>query len=203
MNDVIRLKRKITKAEVVTEKFKNHLEEMHEGVKRPETLRGTTYKITTPMYNHAVYITMNDIVLNKGTDHEIVRPFEMFINSKNMENFQWIVALTRIISAVFRKGGELTFLIEELKSVFDPRGGYYKKGGRYVVSLVAEIGDVVERHLTELGILEVSNQIQIKDTKVKTVGPATFQGEICPACGQPSLHRQEGCKTCTCGYSQC
>ncbi|MGD8934165.1 MAG: NrdJb, partial [Gammaproteobacteria bacterium] len=109
--------------------------QMHEKLERPEMLLGSTYKIKTPQSEHALYITINDIVLNQGTEHEMRRPYEIFINSKNMDHFQWIVALTRIISAVFRKGGDVTFLVDELRSVFDPRGGYFKKGGKYKPSL--------------------------------------------------------------------
>ena len=125
---------------------------MNENLKRPEMLVGATYKVKTPVSDHAMYVTINDIVLNPGTPHEQRRPFEMFINSKNLEHYQWIVALTRIISAVFRKGGDVTFLVEELHSVFDPRGGYFKKG-RYTPSIVAELGDVIERHLKMIGLM--------------------------------------------------
>ncbi len=100
-----------------------------------------------------MYVTINDIVLNQGTEHELRRPFEVFINSKNMDHFQWIVALTRIMSAVFRKGGDVTFLVEEMKAVFDPRGGYFKAGGVYMPSIVAEIGSVVEEHLKSIGMI--------------------------------------------------
>ena len=129
------------------------LEEMHEKLKRPEFLEGSTYKIKTPTSEHAIYVTINDVILNHGSDHEIRRPFEIFINSKNMEHYQWISALTLIISAVFRKGGDCTFLVEELRSVFDPKGGYMKRGGRWMPSLVAEIGDVLEQHLTRIGMM--------------------------------------------------
>ena len=105
---------------------------MHESVQRPEMLVGSTYKVKTPMSEHAMYITINDIILNEGTEHEARRPFEVFINSKNMDNFQWVVALTRLISAVFRKGGDTTFMVEELKAVFDPKGGYFKPGGLFM-----------------------------------------------------------------------
>ena len=128
--------------------------QMHEQLERPEELVGATYKIKTPLSEHALYVTINDIVLNPGTEHELRRPFEIFINSKNMEHFQWIVALTRIISAVFRKGGDVAFLVEELHSVFDPGGGYLKRGGKRVPSLVAEIGTVVEEHLIKLGLMQ-------------------------------------------------
>lgn len=127
--------------------------QMDETLERPDTLIGATYKIKSPLFEHALYVTINDMVLNAGTAHEQRRPFEIFINSKNMDHFQWIVALTRIMSAVFRKGGDCTFLVEELKAVFDPRGGYLKKGGIYMPSIVAEIGGVLERHLTAIGLL--------------------------------------------------
>ena len=126
---------------------------MHEKVERPEVLVGSTYKIKSPLVEHAMYVTINDIVLNQGTPHELRRPFEVFINSKNMDHFQWIVALTRIMSAVFRKGGDVTFLVDEMKAVFDPRGGYFKAGGVYMPSIVAEIGSVVEEHLKSIGMI--------------------------------------------------
>ena len=127
--------------------------QMHEKVERPESLIGATYKIKSPLFEHSLYVTINDIVLNQGTEYELRRPFEIFINSKNMEHFQWIVALTRIMSAVFRKGGDVTFLVEELKAVFDPRGGYFKAGGVYMPSIVAELGAVIEQHLKFIGLL--------------------------------------------------
>ncbi|MEZ5463144.1 NrdJb [Dokdonella sp.] len=126
---------------------------MHEKVERPDQLIGATYKIKSPLVEHALYVTINDIVLNPGTEHELRRPFEIFVNSKSMEHFQWIVALTRIMSAVFRKGGDVTFLVEELKAVFDPRGGYFKAGGIYMPSIVAELGAVIERHMKMIGLL--------------------------------------------------
>jgi len=129
--------------------------QMHETLQRPEVLIGSTYKIKVPEHvsAHAMYITINDIVLNEGTEHESRRPFEVFINTKNLDHFQWIVALTVIMSAVFRKGGDITFLVDELRSVFDPRGGYWVKGA-YKQSIIAEIGDVIERHLIKIGMLQ-------------------------------------------------
>jgi hypothetical protein len=127
--------------------------QMHESVERPDTLVGATYKIKSPLFEHALYVTLNDIVLNAGTPHEQRRPFEIFINSKNMDHFQWIVALTRIMSAVFRKGGDVTFVVEEMKAVFDPRGGYFKAGGVYMPSIVAEIGGVIEQHMKMIGMI--------------------------------------------------
>ena len=127
--------------------------QMHERIERPEVLIGSTYKIKSPLVEHAMYVTINDIVLNAGTDHEHRRPFEVFINSKSMDHFQWIVALTRIMSAVFRKGGDVTFLVEEMKAVFDPKGGYFKAGGVYMPSLVAELGMIIEDHLKSIGMM--------------------------------------------------
>jgi hypothetical protein len=127
--------------------------QMHERIERPDVLIGSTYKIKSPLVEHAMYVTINDIVLNAGTEHEHRRPFEIFINSKSMEHFQWIVALTRIMSAVFRKGGDVTFIVDEMKAVFDPRGGYFKAGGLYMPSLVAELGHIIEDHLKSIGLL--------------------------------------------------
>ena len=126
---------------------------MHERIERPEVLIGSTYKIKSPLVEHAMYVTINDIVLNAGTEHEQRRPFGVFINSKSMEHLQWIVALPRIMSAVFRKGGDVTFLVDEMKAVFDPKGGYFKAGGVYMPSLVAELGSIVEDHLKTIGML--------------------------------------------------
>jgi hypothetical protein len=136
-----------------SEESESNIVQMHEKVERPEALVGATYKIKSPLVEHAMYVTINDIVLNPGTPHELRRPFEVFINSKNMDHFQWVVAITRIMSAVFRKGGDVTFLVEEMKAVFDPRGGYFRAGGVYMPSIVAEIGTVIEDHLKFIGMI--------------------------------------------------
>ena len=196
--------------------------QMHEKIERPETLLGSTYKIKTPLSDHALYVTINDVVLNEGTEHEQRRPFEIFINSKNMEHFQWIVALTRIVSAVFRKGGDVTFLVEELRSVFDPRGGYFKKGGRYMPSLVAEIGDAIEAHMRSIGLIEDEStpldapgrqmfeekrtQFSGKDTADDEAPSREFPGgaDFCIKCQTPAVIRMDGCLTClNCGDSKC
>lgn len=169
-------------------------------LQRPNDLEGATYKVKTPLSEHALYVTINDIVINGRR-----RPFEIFINSKNMENFAWIVALTRVLSAVFRHGGDATFLVEELRSVFDPRGGYFKPGGKYMPSLVAEIGECIERHLTKIGILEapeVPPELAAK-RKAARAGGLTG-GSQCPKCSQLAVTRLDGCDTCLeCGYSKC
>ena len=174
----IKIEKKIVGYSVVDqEKVKQELEkksadivQLGQPLGRPDKITGSTYKVKTPVTEHALYITINDIVMNEGTPQEHRRPFEIFINSKNMEHFQWIVALTRVMSAVFRKGGDITFLVEELESVFDPNGGYYKKGGKYIPSLVAELGQVVEQHLQSIGMLKSKNpdeyQKKLIDEKV-------------------------------------
>jgi hypothetical protein len=143
----------ISRAKAEAELPKADIIHMHERIERPEVLIGSTYKIKSPLVEHAMYVTINDIVLNAGTEHELRRPFEIFVNSKSMEHFQWIVALTRIMSAVFRKGGDVTFLVDEMKAVFDPRGGYFKAGGVYMPSLVAELGAIVEEHMKSIGLI--------------------------------------------------
>ena len=143
----------VSRAQAEAELPEDNVIQMHERIERPEVLIGSTYKIKSPLVEHAMYVTINDIVLNAGTEHEHRRPFEVFINCKSMEHFQWIVALTRIMSAVFRKGGDVTFLVEEMKAVFDPRGGYFKVGGVYMPSLVAELGTIIEDHLKSIGML--------------------------------------------------
>lgn len=194
---------------------------MHETVLRPERLMGTTYKLKTPEHvsEHSLFITINDIILNEGTVHETRRPFEIFINSKSLEHYQWIVALTRIISAVFRKGGDVTFLVEELRSVFDPKGGYWNKG-KYVPSLIAEIGNVIETHLTEIGMLKVPGldehqqaflaekqaELQAQQQAEEQQAGSGFppNAALCYKCHTKALVLKDGCMTClNCGDSKC
>ena len=206
-------------AEVAPEPEDNVVQ-LHEKLKRPEMLIGSTYKVKTPLSEHALYVTINDIILNSGTEHELRRPFEIFINSKNMDHFQWIVALTRIISAVFRKGGDVTFLVEELRSVFDPRGGYFKKGGKYMPSLVAEIGDAIECHMRMIGLLkddgldehqkklvaEKRAQFEAAAGSVQNDEPSDFPegSQLCVKCHTKAAIQMDGCLTClNCGESKC
>ena len=206
-------------ADVVPEPEDNVVQ-LHEKLKRPEMLIGSTYKVKTPLSEHALYVTINDIILNMGTEHELRRPFEIFINSKNMDHFQWIVALTRIISAVFRKGGDVTFLVEELRSVFDPRGGYFKKGGKYMPSLVAEIGDAIECHMRMIGLLkddgldehqkklvaEKRAQFEAASGAVSNCEPSDFPegSQLCIKCHTKAAIQMDGCLTClNCGESKC
>ena len=195
--------------------------QMHERIERPDVLIGSTYKIKTPALDHAMYVTINDIILNEGSDHEQRRPFEIFINSKAMDQFQWIVALTRIMSAVFRKGGDITFLVEEMKAVFDPKGGYFKSGGVYMPSLIAEIGHVMEQHLLSIGLLkprtmsaetralvDAKRQASESTASVATEGSASGgfppTATMCHKCHTKAIVIMDGCATClNCGYSKC
>ncbi len=178
---------------------------MTQPLDRPEALPGQTYKIRWPEGEHAIYITLNDIVQDGRR-----RPFEVFINSKNMEHYAWTVGLTRMISAVFRRGGDVSFVVEELKAVFDPRGGAWMNG-RYVPSLLAAMGDVIERHMIDIGFIPNRNAAPQDQAKRQVVNlPHTGHGlagsglSQCPKCGEASLIRQEGCDQCTsCGYSKC
>ena len=196
--------------------------QMHEAFVRPERLVGSTYKVKTPLSEHAMYITINDVILNEGTEHESRRPFEVFINSKNMEHFQWVVALTRLISAIFRKGGDVTFLVEELKAVFDPRGGYFKKGGVFMPSIVAEIGYAIEDHMKHIGLintdLDPHQQAYLEQKRVaaqeadakKTRGaeaednPFPPSASLCMKCHTKAVVLMDGCMTClSCADSKC
>ena len=193
---------------------------MHEKLERPEVLVGSTYKVKTPVSDHAMYVTINDIVLNEGTKHEQRRPFEIFINSKNLDHYQWIVALTRIMSAVFRKGGDVTFLVDELKAVFDPRGGYWQPGGKFMPSIIAELGYIVEKHLIEIGLLKPA-QLSEGQQRMLAAKRAEFEArglqrdafaegsfpegaQLCSKCSTAAAVMLDGCMTClSCGYSKC
>jgi ribonucleoside-diphosphate reductase alpha chain len=179
---------------------------MHEKLERPDMLVGSTYKVKTPVSDHAMYVTINDIIRDGRR-----RPFEIFINSKNMEHYAWTLALTRMISAVFRRGGDVSFVVEELKAVFDPRGGAWLEG-KYVPSLLAAIGAVIERHMIDTGFLKPSSAAGSEDEAERSVkvaglgGGELLRGAVrqCPKCGAASLIHQEGCDLCTsCGHSKC
>jgi hypothetical protein len=193
---------------------------MHEKLERPEVLIGSTYKIKTPISDHAMYVTINDIVLNEGTEYEQRRPFEIFINSKNLDHYQWIVALTRIISAVFRKGGDVTFLVDELKAVFDPRGGYWQPGGKFMPSIIAELGYVIERHLQTIGLMRkveldqhqkklvdekrAEYEARAKQTDAFAKSDFPEGAQLCGKCSTAAVVMMDGCMTClNCGDSKC
>ncbi|KZX79280.1 NrdJb [Oleiphilus sp. HI0009] len=191
---------------------------MNEAIARTEQLEGTTYKIKPAVVESALYITINDMVLNQGTENEERRPYEIFINSRDMSHFQWVIALTRLISGVFRKGGDVTFLIDELKSVYDPNGGYYKKGGVYMPSLVADIGATIETHMKSLGMIEenelgkqaremVKGKIAKESDKQETKeDKSSFpdSATLCHKCHTKAVVIMDGCSTClNCGDSKC
>ena len=204
----------------VADTGKAEIIQMHEKLERPEMLIGSTYKVKTPISDHAMYVTINDIILNEGTEFEKRRPFEVFINSKNLDHYQWIVALTRIMSAVFRKGGDVTFLVDELKAVFDPRGGYWKTGGTFMPSIIAELGLVVEKHLIMIGMLakpeldegqrklieEKREEYEASTKQQDAFSKSTYPegAQLCVNCNTLALVMLDGCKTClSCGDSKC
>ncbi len=231
----IKIETKIIGYEVVTEEEAEADKEerssakiihMTEHIARPEgleALEGSTYKIKTPLDDHAMYVTINDMILNQGTGYEQRRPFEIFINSKNMDHFQWIVALTRLMSAVFRKGGDVTFLAEELQAVFDPKGGYFKSGGKFMPSIVAEIGAVIEHHLQKIGLMEKEElseqqqlildqkraEVEASDNKERVMdadsdGTYPASATLCNKCHTKAVVIMDNCATClSCGYSKC
>lgn len=238
MTEMKKIDRKIVGYEVITPEKREEREKareareqadivhMHEAVQRPEFLMGSTYKIKTPLSEHALYVTINDIILNEGTEHEMRRPYEIFINSKNMEHYQWVVALTLLISAVFRKGGDIKFIVDELGAVFDPQGGYFKRGGKFMPSLVAEIGDAIERHLKMIGMIEDEGlsehqQALINEKRAqyearqapKAKGPQSNEessgdfpadAQLCSKCNTKAAIIMDGCLTClNCGDSKC
>jgi ribonucleoside-diphosphate reductase alpha chain len=172
---------------------------MTQPLSRPEELPGQTYKLRWPDSDHAIYITINDIIQDGRR-----RPFEVFINSKNTEHYAWTVALTRMISAVFRRGGDVSFVVEELKAVFDPRGGQWMDG-KYVPSLLAALGGMIERHMIDIGFMP-SKEAPTKAQAARRVagGPGPSALRQCPKCGEAGLVRQEGCDVClSCDYSKC
>jgi ribonucleoside-diphosphate reductase alpha chain len=170
---------------------------LSEPLDRPAALEGQTYKVKWPGSEHALYITINDVVI---AGHR--RPFEVFINSKNMEHFAWTVALTRMISAVFRRGGDVSFVVEELKAVFDPRGGAWMDG-KYIPSILAAIGGVIENHLISIGFIDGVGLGLKTDPKAQPAVLAT-SAKACSSCGGFDLRMIEGCMTCaSCGFSKC
>ena len=171
---------------------------MSEPLDRPKALEGATYKLKWPDSEHAIYLTINDIIVG---GHR--RPFEVFINSKNMEHFAWTVALTRMISAVFRRGGDVSFVVEELKAVFDPRGGAWVQG-KYIPSILAAIGGVIEQHMIAIGFLAGEGMGLKSDPQAQVVNLQGGRGKACPSCGQYDMRMVEGCMTCgSCGHSKC
>ena len=185
-------------AQVTTSEEGAEVVYMSEPLDRPQELEGATYKLKWPDSEHAIYVTINDLVI---AGHR--RPFEVFINSKNMEHFAWTVALTRMISAVFRRGGDVSFVVEELKAIFDPRGGAWMQG-KYVPSIVAAIGGVIEQHMIAIGFVSGEGMGLKADPKAEVVAIGSKPGKACSACGSFELRMVEGCMTCaSCGYSKC
>lgn len=181
------------------------VETMSETTKRPESLHGTTYKIKLPTEDSATYVTVNDIILNPGTPQQERRPYEIFINSRNVIHRPWIDTLTRVLSAVFRKGGSYEFLVGELQSIVDPNGGGWYKG-RYTKSLIAEIGNVLESHIANFEVEKISEKASADNTgPVPPMEEHSIDGATkCHTCGVKAVIRKDGCPTClACGDSKC
>lgn len=182
------------------------VQQLNEQLKRPDVLHGKTYKIKPPVCDSALYITLNDIVLNPGSSHETRRPFEIFIASKNMAEYQWVAAFTRVASAVFRKGGDIIFIVEELKSVQDPNGGYYSKRGR-MSSVVAEIGCVIEQHFKDIGLIKSDDllpAVVALREEAKVSGAMEHAADCVDCGGLKCVVTMDGCPVCVvCGSSKC
>lgn len=210
-----------TATEAPAEVAMTNVVEMHESIAREEVLMGSTYKIKEPTSEHALYLTINDIVLNQGTDNEVRRPFEIFVNSKNMDHFMWITALTRMVSAVFRKGGDVTFIVEEFKQVFDTTGGYFipNTGGKRANSLIHHIGMKLEEHMTLIGLIK-KPELDVHQQKLVDEKRAQFEATTakaqssssefpegatnCYKCDEKAMIVMDGCQTClNCGESKC
>lgn len=210
------------KAEVKQEKPKAPAPvEMNEALSRPEFLQGTTYRMKPPVVDNAMYITINDVILNRGTEFESIRPYEIFINSRDVQHLQWVNALTLILSATFRKGGDIAFIAEELRSVYDPNGGYFKKGGIYMNSIVAEIGYIIEQHFKSIGLIEeqeMSAEVKaiLAEKRAQAEGKSKADDEaeddggypanatVCTKCHTKAVIMVNGCNSClSCGDSKC
>lgn len=183
-----------------------HVQDLNEKVKRPKLLSGATYQLKTPLSEFTWYITINNIILNEGTVHEKVQPFEIFINTKDVASYQWMIFASRMLSAIFRKGGDINFILDEMASVHQPNGGYLGRGG-YIPSLVAEIGKIIEYHFKSIGLVKDETDTTIKDfieEKIKNMSPEEKNFDICPKCGARAYVKLEGCGYCTeCYESKC
>lgn len=210
-NKVKEIKSKIVGVSLVEAKKHVELQRVSEDLQLPDELPATRYKLRTPLSTSAVYILISDIILNEGTEFERRQPVEVFIVSKDNSAFQWVTTMTRMISAILRKGGDVTFIVDELKSIHDPNGGYMGRGGVWVPSLVAEIGGIIEKHMIKLGLIvkelapEQKAYVEAKKEEMAKKGISIAEhGEQCPNCREMTYVRMEGCFTCTsCGHSKC
>jgi hypothetical protein len=193
--------------EVAPAQKETFLEHVNEYMKRPLVLSGKTYQLKTPQSENTWYITINDVILNEGTEHESRKPFEIFINTKDVASHQWVVFASRMLSAVFRKGGDITFILDEMASVHQPNGGYLSRTG-YIPSLVAEIGKIIEKHFMAIGLIEdhnkeIKEQLAAKKEEFLKTNSMANAG-ICKKCQAKAVVFVEGCGYCTeCGDSRC
>lgn len=208
--NVVTIPRKITAWSVSDPKVKAPFvrQTINEKIKRPEVLQGFTYKLKSPLTkDNALYITINHLMLNEGTEHEQLWPWEIFLNGKDPNSYQWVIALMLVTSAVFRKGGDIKFIVDELKSVFDPNGGYLSRDG-YIPSLVSEIGGIIEKDFKRIGLMkddaETRQVLQAKKEEYINAGGTMDAATVCPVCRSKAVVNQSGCGICLqCGDSKC
>jgi hypothetical protein len=237
----IEISKKITCVSVVNkenntantaEKETQPIERIQE-TKRPKQLDSRTYKIKASTgYDHAYYISISNVVLNEGTQLKEVRPYEIFINTKDKINVQWVHALTFMMSAIFRKGGEYMFLLDELREVSSPNAGWFgqhTRGGnpRYIESMVSAIADTIAYHVEQtcgVGVKEIELSSEAKDIieekkteylKKHTLSELSTDrddddagmpnAQDCPKCKvRNAVIKLDGCLTCvSCGDSKC
>lgn len=182
----------------VTQEKKEEPEIQVTNLGRPFKLQGNTYKIKWADSDHAIYINLTYSEDENGNKY----PFEIFINSKNMDHFVWTVALTRMVSAVFRASNDSRFVVEELKAVFDPKGGQWDKG-KYVPSVIAAIGNIIETFMRDIGYMDSDNVIDHVSTDPEPTA-VTKPLRLCSSCSSTNVQFKEGCFTCgDCGNSKC
>ena len=180
-----------------------HTVQEYEALERPRVVEGRTYKISPAVTDSAMYVTINDVILEDGTR----RPLEMFINTKHVAHQQWITALTRMVSAIFRKPGPYLFVAEELEQIFDPQGGYFDNG-KMVPSVVAHVANVLKEHFIHIGAMEAPKLSAVqKEVIAEKRAAAEANGvdmQTCPKCFEDAMVMMDGCMTCTsCGDSKC
>jgi ribonucleoside-diphosphate reductase alpha chain len=169
-----------------------------EVMERPRILQGRTYKLKWPQTGDNWYITIT---------HRGGVPFEVFITTKVAAHAEWVQALSILLTAVLRRGGDVKFLITELQGIHSASGGQYiTEQRKFRHSQVAAIGGVIEEEFRVLGMFgttEPEPEVQ------KAVPPGVTFGQIgepgcCPECGARPLVHQEGCEKCQiCSYTRC
>jgi len=188
-------------------------EETFDNVRpRPDIVPGNTHKVKWPTTGDNIYITVTNV------DGE---PLELFIKHQDSSIGEWTDALSRMVTGVMRRGGDLRFIVDQLSKVGSTSGGAFVDGV-YRPSVVAAIAGVVEKEFKSLGVYEraigmpignnkndeaepTAEALQAKDaTERKDEHVSVANGAPCPNCKQPFLRRESGCDSCAlCGYLRC